>query len=212
MTSDPRNSDKALLRTQLVSARAKRAAGLTADDRAADAVQVASAALGVPLIASAVEADKTIASYLPLSSEPDTTALHTALLQQGIRVLVPECVTGTAGEPTLAWIELDAVNSIELQRDERGIPIPKGQRVGIGAQGLVDANCQVILVPALAVTSDGQRLGKGAGYYDRLFAELAKLGSQDTKLNSIAIVFAGELLDSVPTEPHDAPVTAVLAV
>lgn len=216
MTNDRIPHDKALLRTQLSEARAEYAANLTVGERITASAKVARAALAEPLIASAVESGQTFASYLPLGSEPDTTALHDSLLRQGIRVLVPECVTDDVGEPKLAWIELEKVSSetdpVQLQRDQRGIPIPPGQRAGVGAQGLIDADCQVILVPALAATSGGQRLGKGAGYYDRLLAELAEFDSQGTELHSVAIVFAGELLDAIPTEPHDAKVTTVVVV
>lgn len=213
MTSNLSLHDKTQLRAQLADARTKRAAKLTTDERIAASTQVASAVLAEPLIASAVRRGKTIASYLPLRSEPDTTALHEALLRQGIRVLVPECVTNSEGDPALAWIELATASSrtdlLERKRDQRGIPIPPGQQIGVGAQGLIDADCQVILVPALAATSGGQRLGKGAGYYDRLLTEF---GSQGTELHSVAIVFAGELLDAIPTEPHDAKVTTVVVV
>lgn len=64
------------------------------------------------------------------------------------------------------------------------------------AEVVADADIAVVLVPALAFDRSGQRLGWGAGYYDRFLGRLApdvvKIGISD-----------GYLLDSLPVEPHD---------
>jgi 5-formyltetrahydrofolate cyclo-ligase len=60
-----------------------------------------------------------------------------------------------------------------------------------------------VLVPALAVDHRGQRLGRGGGSYDRA---LARVGE---RVPVVALLFDGELIDQVPAEPHDRPVSAV---
>lgn len=211
MSSDYSDVTKAQLRAELNAARAERSRGLTTDERINAASQVAAAVLAEPLVTAALERGQTVASYLPLSSEPDTTELNAALLERGIRVLVPKCVKNDKGEPTLAWIELTAgiSESHVLANDERGIPVPDGAQIGVGLKGLVDNDCSLIFVPALAATRSGDRMGKGAGYYDRL---LDKADELHAKLRTTAIVFASELLDSLPTEAHDVTVDAVVAV
>ncbi|MER6895673.1 5-formyltetrahydrofolate cyclo-ligase, partial [Amycolatopsis sp. NPDC000740] len=47
------------------------------------------------------------------------------------------------------------------------------------------------------------RLGRGAGYYDRTLTAAA-----DTA--RVAVVRAEEVVDRLPAEPHDVPMTAVL--
>lgn len=211
MSSDHSDVAKAQLRAELNAARAERARGLTVDERIDAASQLAAAVLAEPLVTAALGRGQTVASYLPLSSEPDTTELNAALLERGIRVLVPKCVKDDNGEPTLAWIELTAgiSESHVLTNDERGIPVPDGTQVGVGLKGLVNNDCSLIFVPALAATRSGDRMGKGAGYYDRL---LSKTDDFDTQPLTAAIVFANELLDSLPTEAHDAPVDVVITV
>lgn len=54
---------------------------------------------------------------------------------------------------------------------------------------------ELIIVPAVAYDRRGNRLGRGRGYYDRLLAE-----SRATK---IGVGYDFQLLDSLPTEPHD---------
>ncbi|MDY7100032.1 MAG: 5-formyltetrahydrofolate cyclo-ligase [Actinomycetota bacterium] len=57
----------------------------------------------------------------------------------------------------------------------------------------------IVLVPGLAFSADGRRLGHGGGYYDRLLAALA---------HATAVGVAAEALvvPDVPTEAHDVAV------
>ena len=65
------------------------------------------------------------------------------------------------------------------------------------------ARAALVLVPALAVDGSGNRLGRGGGSYDRA---LARVGA---RVPVIALLNDGELIDHVPTEPHDRPVPMV---
>jgi 5-formyltetrahydrofolate cyclo-ligase len=75
-----------------------------------------------------------------------------------------------------------------------------GPRLGAAAVGTAD----VVIVPALAVSRDGQRLGRGGGYYDRALL----LARPDAVV--VAVVFDEELVDELPTEAHDRRVAVVV--
>ena len=62
------------------------------------------------------------------------------------------------------------------------------------------ATASLVLLPAYAVDHRGNRLGRGGGSYDRALARLP----DDTV--TAALLFADELIESVPTEPWDRPV------
>lgn len=65
-------------------------------------------------------------------------------------------------------------------------------------QQIVDvAELDVILVPGLAFTCTGERLGRGEGYYDRL------LGRRELRAVKIGVCFAAQLVEELPTEAHD---------
>lgn len=64
----------------------------------------------------------------------------------------------------------------------------------------------VILVPGRAFTQDGERLGRGGGFYDRYLKENKK------KLHSIGICFSVQLVGSIPVDPCDVPVDEVLII
>ena len=51
--------------------------------------------------------------------------------------------------------------------------------------------------PGLAFTADGRRLGQGGGHYDRFLPRL-RAGCV-----TIGAAFAEQLVDDLPTEPHD---------
>jgi len=72
-----------------------------------------------------------------------------------------------------------------------------------GARVVPPAEIEVILVPGLAFTREGQRLGRGGGNYDRY---LALLPASTLKMG---VCFALQIVETLPAEPHDQPVDAV---
>ncbi|CAA9276434.1 MAG: 5-formyltetrahydrofolate cyclo-ligase [uncultured Blastococcus sp.] len=130
---------------------------------------------------------------MPEPDEPGHGRLPAAFTQLGSRVLLPVVpAEGTA----LAW----AVDTGRLAPGRYGLLEPLGPRLGPTAIGTAD----VVVVPALAVARDGTRLGRGGGYYDRALRYVRP----DTAL--VAVVFDDELVDTLPTEPHDRTVSAVV--
>lgn len=74
-----------------------------------------------------------------------------------------------------------------------------------GAYAEVDpAEVDAIVVPGLAFTREGLRLGRGGGYYDRLLAALAPSCAK------IGVCFEVQIVPELPLEPHDIPLDAVI--
>jgi 5-formyltetrahydrofolate cyclo-ligase len=75
----------------------------------------------------------------------------------------------------------------------------------MGGESAIGLNeIDVILVPGVAFTRAGQRLGRGGGYYDRL---LAALPASTVRLG---VCFEMQLVAELPSEPHDMRVDAVI--
>ena len=66
------------------------------------------------------------------------------------------------------------------------------------------ASLDVVVVPGLAFTADGRRLGQGGGHYDRFLPRLRPA------CVTIGAAFAEQLVDDLPTEPHDIRLTLVV--
>lgn len=62
-------------------------------------------------------------------------------------------------------------------------------------------HARLIIVPGVAFDAFGNRLGRGKGYYDRL---LSRLRSHSLDVVAIGVGYDHQLVDRVPTEPHDA--------
>ena len=137
----------------------------------------------------------TVGAYIPVGSEPGAAVGSVPLLDglTGVRILVP---IARAGAP-MRWAEY---------RPGELVPAPFGLREPpppwLDPEAIAEAT--VLLVPALAVDRTGARLGRGAGFYDRALP-LAAAGAR-----LIAVVRDEELLDAVPAEPHDVPMTHAL--
>ena len=134
-----------------------------------------------PLLSAAAR----VAGYASLRSEPPTGALLALCRQVLLPVLLPDG-------------DLDWAVAGPLQPGPKGLREPAGDRLGRDAL----SSCDVVLVPALAVDRAGRRLGRGGGSYDRALPRATGL--------TIALLYDGELVDALPSEPHDAAVAAVV--
>lgn len=180
---------KSAMRRELRSARAARDAAA----RAADAERLVGHLLGDQLLG--LGPDVMVAAYVPAGTEPGSVEMLDALRRRGARVIVPVI---PPGEPApLLWAEYRGPDSLMASRF--GIPAPAGPARTPNA--LTDA--QVVLIPALGVDRTGVRLGRGAGYYDRSLHAA-------TGAVLVAVVYDDEILDALPHDDYDHPVTHVL--
>jgi 5-formyltetrahydrofolate cyclo-ligase len=127
----------------------------------------------------------TVMAYVAITGEPDTDALFARLAADGKVLALPRAV-GTMLEPALLGDGLVA--------GPHGVAEPSGASVAV----------DLVVVPGLAFTPDGWRLGRGGGHYDRFLATCA--------VPAIGVCFAEQLVDALPVEPHDVRLSRVLAV
>ena len=140
----------------------------------------------------------TVCAYVPVGAEPGSIEMLDVLLQRANRVLLPIARTTADNSPVaLQWGEY---RPGQLVAARFGLLEPAGP--WLPATALAEAS--VVLVPALAVDRTGARLGRGRGFYDRT------LVLRNPEACLIAVVRDDELLDEVPHEPHDVPMTHAL--
>jgi 5-formyltetrahydrofolate cyclo-ligase len=134
----------------------------------------------------------TVAAYVSVGTEPDTRGLIFALWKRGSYVLLP--VLHADGD--LDWASYEGPDS--LGAGPRGLLEPTEPCRGVTAITSAD----LVIVPALAVDRAGRRLGRGGGSYDRA---LARVGPA---IQTVALLYGGELVSEVPAGPHDQAVRA----
>src|SRR3569833_1408912 len=133
--------------------------------------------------------DAVVGAYHALPDEADPALLLQALVALGAHIAFPR-VAGK-GMP------------LEYHR------VPDGEVLATGAYGIHEPlahwPCVVfglLLVPLLAFDASGHRLGYGGGFYDRTLDKLA--------IPAIGIAYAGQEVASLPHEPHDMALSAIL--
>ena len=177
----------------------------TPDERDSVAARLAVQVGAIPAIAALVAAPGSgcVALYASFGTEPGTARLRALFELSGVRVLLP--VIRPDGGLDWAW-DTGAVGAGAVSP---GVPEPTGPVAGHGMAGLVELGCTVVLAPALAVDMSGNRIGKAGGYYDRLFGELDGVDPARRPL-LVAVVHDDDVVDEVPTGPHDRRVDAIL--
>ncbi|MEV0673469.1 5-formyltetrahydrofolate cyclo-ligase [Mycobacterium sp. NPDC050441] len=142
-----------------------------------------------------VRGGQTVCAYVPVGSEPGSPALLDALLELGVRVLLPVARNDADGRAMpMQWGAYEPGTLVAAEFGLREPPPP-----WLPAGSIADA--EVVLVPALAVDRNGNRLGRGAGFYDRSLI----YASPDARL--VAVVRDDELVDALPADPHDVRMT-----
>jgi 5-formyltetrahydrofolate cyclo-ligase len=175
---------KAALRREVLARRV----AMTPDDRAAAGRSLRDLLLAEPETQMA----GAIAAYVSVGTEPDTRGLIFALWKRGSYVLLP--LVRPDGE--LDWASYEGPDS--LAPAAYGLLEPTEPPRGV----IAITSADLVLVPALAADRAGNRLGRGRGYYDRA---LARVGPA---VRTVALLYDGELRDSVPSGPGDTPVRA----
>lgn len=137
-----------------------------------------------------VSSRTTVHTYLPMEEEINIFPFIDYLLSIGARVFCPESLKG--GRIRNRRLT-DLVN---LEDGIFGTQFPKDGEVYTGDYDL-------ILVPGLAFDLLGNRIGYGAGYYDRFLAE-------HPSSQKIGLAFDFQLVNSIPSESHDIGMTTLL--
>lgn len=133
---------------------------------------------------------KTIYGYLPYNQEVRTVPMLERALADGKKVAVPK-VYGDE----MKFIYMTDLSLVE--NSDMGIPEP----VADGPEG--DDPQALVLMPGLAFTEKGDRMGYGGGYYDKFLA-------REPEHPTVALCYAFQMVESLPTQDHDIPVDVVL--
>jgi len=145
-----------------------------------------------------VDTGPTVCAYVPIRFEPGSIMLLDKLLQLGKEVLLPVARGDADGVPlAMQWGRYQPGGLVAAR-----LGLQEPQEPWLPAEAIAEA--AVVFVPALAADLAGVRLGRGAGFYDRTLP----LASPAARL--IAVVRDAELVDELPAEAHDVPMTHAL--
>ncbi len=139
-----------------------------------------------------------IAAYIANDGEVDATALIQLAYQLGKSCYLPVVNDGS----TLTFVAYQPGDHLAPNRFK--IPEPKLEIAKIIAPAMID----LVLVPLVGFDLQGNRLGMGAGYYDRTFAFL-KTQRSLSKARLVGLAYDFQKIAALAAESWDVPLTAV---
>ena len=167
---------------------------ISAEKRAeASAVICAKLAARAGVGVDPLETNSPVAVYLASRDEIDLAAYIGELLRNGRRVVAPRW----NGE-TYDLAVLKGLDERHLRRGPMEILEP------VDAEFVQPQEVFVWIVPGLAFTRDGRRLGYGGGWYDRFLAAAPKNAVK------LGVAYSFQIVEDLPVEPHDVPLTAIV--
>lgn len=176
--------DKAALRAEMRAVRARFLRGLAAAERAR--LEAQAAALLMPLIAGA----RVVAFYHAIGDELGCGPAMSAAAAAGIELALPHVQDRATPMRFLRWAPGEPLDS-----GWRGLLQPPADSP--------DMNPDMIIAPLLGFDSHMQRLGQGAGFYDRAFARLPGV-------KKIGWGWSVQQLARIACDPWDVPLDAVV--
>ena len=163
---------------------------LPADDKLHRSRAIAEQALSLPETAGASH----ILLYYPLPDEVDTRPLMNHLFKARKTLYLPTTDEGEGITP----VRILPDDLEDLTTGHLDIPVPRTLRP------VMPEVIDLVVVPGRAFDRDLNRLGRGGGFYDRF---LCQTGPEAVMM---AVAFACQIVDRVPSGPHDMPVDIVV--
>ncbi|MFV2049153.1 MULTISPECIES: 5-formyltetrahydrofolate cyclo-ligase [Metabacillus] len=135
----------------------------------------------------------TVAVTVSRGREVDTFPIIKQAWTDKKTVVVPKC------EPATNTMEFRSITSFDqLENVFYGLKEPILSETSAVKKSLID----LILVPGICFDKNGYRIGYGGGYYDRYL--------MDYKNDTVSLAFSSQLINGVPIEAHDVPVSTLI--
>ncbi len=167
---------------------------LSANERAAKSTQICERIRN--LLRKNWPQGATVLAFIPQRTEVDVFPVLDFLWQTpGFSCALPRILPGAEGK----FLPIRSVEAADLsQENVFGIREPHGNK-SVSPQEI-----DLVLVPAVAIDAQGNRLGYGRGFYDRFFTMVRP------DCRKWAVVFAVQRVEKIPAAPYDIPVDAVV--
>ncbi|XP_067002828.2 5-formyltetrahydrofolate cyclo-ligase [Anabrus simplex] len=174
----------------------KLVSSLSEEERRRQSAAVTAKLLKTPQYVSS----RRVAVYLNLPNEVATRAIVQDVLASKKLCFVPRF------DPESDHMDMVRVYSME---DVQNLPLTKYNvqqpaLEEIREDALSTGGLDLVVVPGVAFTRCGQRLGHGKGYYDSFLARCPG------PLFTVALAFSQQVVPELPTEPHDRIINLVL--
>jgi len=202
----PDSTDRADAKARLRREMAKRLARLDPDRRRDAGRAVVRHLAALPAVAEA----GTVMAFVSLATEIDTWPAIRWAWARGKRVAVPrvapwpEVAAGADRSPMMVPVLLAPAEVAEPPAHPALAPGAFGILTAPDAPVVPAREIEAVLVPCVAVDRQGNRLGRGGGYYDRF------LSRPEVRAVRVALALGAQVVDAVPVGDRDVPVDGIV--
>ncbi len=154
--------------------------------------------------------DCIVAVYAATGSEVELDAFIDAAFERGVGLAFPCMIGDTDSADASATDAVMDMRLVDEQRYRDGeVPFVNDPLKSLAADSprlapypsVAPSDPILIVVPLVAFDASGNRLGYGAGNYDRYLAQT------DPSCRIVGVAFAEQEVERIPTLPHDRPLT-----
>jgi 5-formyltetrahydrofolate cyclo-ligase len=131
---------------------------------------------------------KSVGAYYSIGSEVKTQDILQEILKSGKEIALPKVV-----KKDLVFKKINSFS--DLEQGNFSVMEPKDDCKDV-------KKIEVIIVPAIALTREGHRLGYGFGYYDRYLS--------GKKSKTIALSYSKQVIKSFPYSDHDVRIDCIV--
>jgi 5-formyltetrahydrofolate cyclo-ligase len=182
--------------TELLDAKATmRRAAYDARNAQPDKDRISEIAVATLMQLPEYQAAQTILWYIDCRSELRTKHALPAALGSGKQIIIPYCTVDDAGANKLGLWRLERMD--ELIVGKWKILEPPHERWTEPGKEFQPEQMDLVIVPGVAFSRTGGRMGNGQGYYDRLLTYVRP----DCRL--IGLCYECQLFDDLIVGPHD---------
>jgi 5-formyltetrahydrofolate cyclo-ligase len=140
-----------------------------------------------------------IACYYSHDDEMNTFPLMAKIWEQGKTCYLPVMTE----EKLIKFVRFEANDALE--KNQYGIWEPVNQ-----SKSIEPCELQLIFMPLVAFDLQGNRLGMGAGYYDRSLAFLFGDTQGRPRPHLAGVAYAGQQVGPLPTDPWDVRLDSII--
>ncbi|HBY56373.1 MAG TPA: 5-formyltetrahydrofolate cyclo-ligase [Candidatus Atribacteria bacterium] len=134
--------------------------------------------------------------YVSTKSEVQTEEMIKSSIMMGKNIFVPIILSDSINLVPSRLIDFDR----ELAKGKKGIFEPKEEYRRLFPAKDLD----LIILPGVAFDTEGNRIGRGLGYYDNF------LKGVNPSTNTIALAFEIQIVEKIPTNEKDVPVNKII--
>ncbi len=138
-----------------------------------------------------LKSSELIGVYSSKDHEIETKNLINKLFKENKKIFLPKIQ-----DNQLLFKEIKSLNDLELGKFK--ILEPK-----LTCKTINPNNLDLLIIPCIAIDTNGNRLGRGGGFYDKLL-------QNHPEIKTLCLAHEAQLIEKIPTEKHDKKVDLVI--